>query len=162
MYRVFLSVSSTECIKGVLSDLRQFFATEIPLKIMKYVFYCTLKDLFVLKIFKFCLSVLDIYENSLIRKKRLISKFMTSQVGKQTIAIYILPNISRSKGNQTMKSGQLIKYNMRKIFLQNSYTKCGVETIPRRFSKKLNLNISLDEKSSFMQFIFIVCQVEGY
>ena len=28
---------------------------------------------------------------------------MTSQPGLQTIAIYILPNISQSKGNQTMK-----------------------------------------------------------
>ena len=37
---------------------------------------------------------------------------MTSQPGKQTFATYILPNISSSKGNQTMKFGQLIKYNM--------------------------------------------------
>ena len=38
---------------------------------------------------------------------------MTSQPGKQTIAILILPNISRNKGNQTMKFGQLVEYNMR-------------------------------------------------
>ena len=37
---------------------------------------------------------------------------MTSQLGKQPITIHILPNISRSKDNQTMKVGQLIKYNM--------------------------------------------------
>ena len=43
---------------------------------------------------------------------------MTSQPGKQTIAIHILTNISRSKGNQTMKFGQLIEYNMRTIFLE--------------------------------------------
>ena len=61
---------------------------------------------------------------------------MTSQPGKQTISIHILPNISRSKGNQTIKFVQLIKYNMGKIFLENSYTKCGGETIPRSFSKK--------------------------
>ena len=61
---------------------------------------------------------------------------MTSQPGKQTISIHILPNISRSKGNQTIKFVQLIKYNMRKIFLENSYTKYGGETIPRSFSKK--------------------------
>ena len=30
-----------------------------------------------------------------------------------------MPNISRSKGNQTMKFGQLIEYNMRNIFLKN-------------------------------------------
>ena len=42
---------------------------------------------------------------------------MTSQSGLQTIAIHILLNISQSKGNQTIKSGQIIKYN-RNIFLQ--------------------------------------------
>ena len=48
---------------------------------------------------------------------------MTSQSWKQTIAIHILPNISRSKGNQTMIFAQLIEYNMRNIFLKKSYTK---------------------------------------
>ena len=43
---------------------------------------------------------------------------MTSQPGPQTIAIHILPDISQSKGNQTIKFGQLIKYNKRNIFLQ--------------------------------------------
>ena len=38
-----------------------------------------------------------------------------SQPGLQTIAIHILPYISESKGNQTMKFGQLIEYN-RDIF----------------------------------------------
>ena len=61
---------------------------------------------------------------------------MTSQPGRQVTAIHILPNISRSKGNQTMKFGQLIKYDMRNIFLEKLYTKCGGETIPRPFSKK--------------------------
>ena len=55
---------------------------------------------------------------------------MTSQPGKQTIGIHILPNISTSKGIQTMKFGQLIEYNMRNIFLKKSYTKYGGETIP--------------------------------
>ena len=40
-------------IKGALSGLRQFLATESPLKIMKNAFYFTLEALFVLKIFKF-------------------------------------------------------------------------------------------------------------
>ena len=73
----------------------------------------------------------------MIRMIRLISKFMTSQPGKQTIAIHILPNISISKANQTMKFGQLIECNMRNIFLEISYTKCG-ETIPRLISEKLS------------------------
>ena len=56
---------------------------------------------------------------------------MTSQSGKQTVAINIVSNISRSKGNQAMKFGQLIKHNMKNIFFEKSYTKCGGETIVR-------------------------------
>ena len=44
---------------------------------------------------------------------------MTSQLGKQTIAIHILTNISRSKGNQVMEFYQLIGYNIRNVFLKN-------------------------------------------
>ena len=47
---------------------------------------------------------------------------MTSQPGYQTIAIHILPNISRIKGNQTIKFGQLKEYNRKNIFVQKS---CG-------------------------------------
>ena len=60
---------------------------------------------------------------------------MTSQPWKQISAIHTLPYISRSKGNQIMKFGRLIAYNMRTIFLQKSCTKYGEETIPRLFSK---------------------------
>ena len=54
---------------------------------------------------------------------------MTSDTGKQIITIQVLPNISKSKSNQAMKFGQLIKYNMRNIFLEKSYTKCGGEVV---------------------------------
>ena len=53
------------------------------------------------------------------QKDRLILKFMPSQPGKQTLAIHVFPNISGSKGNQTIKFGRLIEYNMRNIFLKN-------------------------------------------
>ena len=56
---------------------------------------------------------------------------MTSQPSLQTIAIHILPNISQSKGNQTMKFGQLIEYNKRNIFLQKLCRKWGRETSSR-------------------------------
>ena len=69
---------------------------------------------------------------------------MTSEPEKQTIAIHILPNILRSKGNKTMKFGQLIEYIMRNIFLEKSSTKVGGETITRPFSKKSKLSISLN------------------
>ena len=59
--------------------------------------------------------------------------------------MHILPNISRSKGNQTMKLGQLIEYNMGNILLEKSHTKCGAETIPRPFSRTSKFGISLDQ-----------------
>ena len=40
-------------VKGALSGLTQFLATEIPLKMIKSVFYFMSKALFVPKIFKF-------------------------------------------------------------------------------------------------------------
>ena len=68
---------------------------------------------------------------------------MTSQCGKQIIAIHILPNISKSKCNQTINFCQLIEYNMRKCFLENSYTKCGGETSSKPFFYKNNIgNVS--------------------
>ena len=70
---------------------------------------------------------------------------MASQPGKQAIAIYILPNTSRIKAKQTMTCGQLKEHYIRNIFLEKLYTKCCGETIPRSFSKKSKLNISLDQ-----------------
>ena len=56
---------------------------------------------------------------------------MTSQPGSQTIAIHILPNISQSKGNHTMKFDQLLEYNKRGIFLQKLCQKWGRKTSSR-------------------------------
>ena len=55
---------------------------------------------------------------------------MTSQPDKRhnndnsRIARYL-----KNKGNQRMKFGQLIEYNIRNIFVEKFYTKCGGETI---------------------------------
>ena len=63
---------------------------------------------------------------------------MTSQPGKQTIVMQILPNITKSKGNLTMKFDQLIEHNMRNIFLEN-YAKNVVEKLfPDSFLKDQN------------------------
>ena len=59
-----------------------------------------------INIFVLTFSVMK--KNGLIRKLRLISEFIRPQTGKQIITIHILTNISRSKGNHTMKFGQLI------------------------------------------------------
>ena len=117
--------------KGVLSGLKQFLAIENPSKMIKNTFYFILKTLFLSPMYlNFCNEFLFMQKNSLIRKLRLISKLMKLHLGEQTIAIDILPNILRSKCNQTMKFDQLIEYNMRNIFLEKSYTQCVGDTIP--------------------------------
>ena len=68
----------------------------------------------------------------------------------------MLANISRRKGNKTMKFGQLIEYNMTNIFVEKSYTKCGRKTSPRLFSEKLKLNISLDQQSKVLCCLFLL------
>ena len=55
-----------------------------------------------------------------------------------------------------MKFGQLIECNMRNIFLEKSYTKCGGETSPRPFSEKLKLSISLDQQSKVLYSLFFL------
>ena len=89
---------------------------------------------------------------------------MTSQPGKEIIVKHILPNISRSKNNQTMKFGQLIEYNMRNIFIEKLFWKCRVETILRQLCKNQNsksiLSISLHLKIYIS--CFIVCKFEDF
>ena len=82
---------------------------------------------------------------------------MTSQPGKQAIAIHILPNIPRCKGNQTMKFGQLIEHNMRNIFLEKSYTKYGGGSIPGLISKKSKISISLHLYSLKFYIVSFYC-----
>ena len=102
---------------GLSPSKKVFFISfiESPLKMTKNAFSFILTTLFVLEIF-------DV-GNSLIKKLRLISKFMTSQTGQTIITIHTLLNFSKSIDNQVMKFGQLIEYNMRNTFIQKSYTK---------------------------------------
>ena len=84
-------------------------------------------------------------------------KFMTWQLGKQTLAIHILPYISRSKENQTMKFDQLIEYNIiRSIFVGKSCPKCDGEAIPRPLSKKSKISISLDQQFKVLYSFFLL------
>ena len=55
-----------------------------------------------------------------------------------------------------MKFGQLIEYNFRNIFLEKSYTKCGGDTIPRLFLKKLKLSITLYQYSKVSYILFLL------
>ena len=131
--------------RGWISNLRKFlrisfaklkswtFTFQKKKKEFFTVFYFILKAPFVLKIFCLC------RKNGLIRKIKFISKLMTSHHGRQAITIHILPNILRSKGNQTIKFGQLVEYNKGNAFLQKSCRNWCKETSswPFCFLKKL-------------------------
>ena len=45
---------------------------------------------------------------------------------------------------------------MRNIFLENSYTKCGGETVPRPFSKKSKLSLFLNQKLKVLYSLFVM------
>ena len=109
--------------------------------------------------FNFGLDFLVMKKNDLMR---LISKLM-KQPGKQTLTTLILPNTLRSKSNQTMKFGKPKEYNLRNIFVEKPYAKCGEETISRLFPKKSKLCTSLDQQFIVLYNLFLLCvQVEGY
>ena len=67
---------------------------------------------------------------------------MLSETGKQIIALHMLCNISRNKGNQAIKSGQLVKHNVRNIFLQNYAKNEEVRLVPDLFFFKKNFQKS--------------------
>ena len=96
-----ISCKICKFFKVVLSHLKKKLFVcfnESPFKMMRNAFYFILKALFVLKIFKI-LSWHIGHVEGLIRKIRLISKFLTSQHGKQTIVLFF------SKIMQKMRQG---------------------------------------------------------
>ena len=56
-----------------------------------------------------------------------------------------------------MKFSQLIERNIRNIFIEKSYTKCGGETIPRPLPKRSKLSISLDQQCKVLNGLFLLC-----
>ena len=63
------------CFEGALLGLRQFLATESPLRMMKDAFCFTSKALFVLKIFKFLSGVFGHVSKQLDYKDKINFKF---------------------------------------------------------------------------------------
>ena len=140
----YISASTLKVRLTPLTKICIIWLIESPLKMMKNAFYFILKALSILKIFKFLSRHLGhVWKTAWLNRLRLISKFMTSQPGFQTIPILILLNISQSKGSQTMKFGQLTEYNKRNIFLQVLCRKWGKETSsrPLYFLEKLNMTL---------------------
>ena len=119
-----------------------------PFKIDEKCFYFTLKTLFVLKIFKFFANLIfglfAHLEKRLNRKDKVNFKIydLTTWKTNNGCKYSLIPK--KSKINQTINFSQLIEYNMRNIFLEKSFKKCGEETIPRSFFEKSKLSISPD------------------
>ena len=104
---------------------------------MKNTFYLTLKNsLFSQDILVFVLIFWSCRKTAWLDN---VSKFMTSQPGKQIISIHILSNITRSKNIHGIKFGQLIQYNMWNIFIEKSFTEYGRKSVTTPSSNKLNL-----------------------
>ena len=61
------------------------------------------------------------------------------------------------RGNQTMKVGQLIEYNMRKSFSWKIIHSIRWRSYSWPFHKKPKLSISLDQQFQMLEFVFIVC-----
>ena len=111
---------------------------------MNSAFYFILKAFFVLVIFAF-LSWLFRYVEKRLDKKTMVN-FKIYDVTDWTTNNYN-PHIAqylRIKGNQTVEFGQLIELNIRNVFLETLYTKCGRETCSRPFYKNAKLSISVD------------------
>ena len=73
-----------------------------------------------------------------------------------------MTNISRNKGNQTIKLVQLIEYNMRNIFVEKFYRKRDGQTIPRLFYKKIKFDyISGSIDQSFIQFVLLYANLRA-
>ena len=66
-------------------------------------------------------------KNLLDKKAKVKIKIYDVTKRQKIITIYMLPNISRSKGNQTIKFGQIIEYNMKNIFFEKSGSNYGGE-----------------------------------
>ena len=55
-----------------------------------------------------------------------------------------------------MKFGQLIQYNMSKVFPEKLCIECGGEASPRLFRKKSKSRISLDQQPDMTKSLFLL------
>ena len=80
-------------------------------------FISSLKLFLFSRYLNFCHDFLFMQKKWLDQKDKVNFKIHDITAWLTTIAIGIMPNISQSKGNQTMKLGQLKEYNKKNIFL---------------------------------------------
>ena len=132
--KFYISASTLKVRLSPLKKICIICLIQSLLKMMKNAFYFILKALSILKIFKFLSRHFGhVWKMAWLNRLKLTSKFMTSQPGFQAIPMLILPNISQSKGSQTIKFGQLTEYNKRNIFLQVLCRKWGRRLVPDLF-----------------------------
>ena len=86
-------------------------------KMMKNIFYFTLKALVVLRIFKF-LSSLFAHVSKQLDWNKINFKIYDVTTLEKVVEMHILPIILESKDNQTVKFDHLIEYLMRNTFLE--------------------------------------------
>ena len=120
-------------------------------------FYFTLKAFFILKIFyKLSSYFFILVKKQLDQKDKVdfkiydVTSWLINNCNKH------IDQYLKKKANQAIKFGQLIVYNMRNIFLEKSHKKVDQETIPRPFSKKFKLSISLDQQSEVSYSLFLL------
>ena len=87
-------------------------------------------------IFNFCSEFFGHVGKRLDKKVQVNFKIYDVTNWEKIITIQILPNISRSKRNQTNKCVPLIEYNMRNIAVTKPYIQFGGKTSTQPFSKK--------------------------
>ena len=133
---------------------RSYFCLKSSLKMMKNASsYFMLNVLSLLNIFKALSWPSDHLGKRLDKNAKVSSEFMASQTRKQTTTIYILSNIARSKGSQTMKFRQLTESNILKKHTQSVVEKL----VTNPFIKKSKFSISLDQVWNIIKLIFIIC-----
>ena len=127
---------------------------------MKNAFYFTLKALFVLKIFNF-LSLVFGYVGKRFDLKDKVNFKIYGVTTWLTINCYTLiaQYISRSKGNQAMKFGQLIENNMKNIFSDKIFHTQNVveKQFPDSFLNNQYCAHLWIKSLKFVQFVFILC-----
>ena len=99
-----------------------------------YFFFFILKALFVVKIFKLLCSSFGLLRTTWLEQKSEFQSLWRHSLVNKQLKINILPDISWSKGNQTMKFGQVKEYNKKNFFLQKSCRKGDRGTSSRSLS----------------------------
>ena len=131
-------------------------------KMMKKVFLFHVKNLF--RFWNICFSpdIFVMLENGLIRNLRLNSKLRRNRMeNKQLQYIYILSNILRAKGNQTIKINQLIYHSMRNIFFWKIIHKTGWRRLSQTLLKNIKIrHISASTAWNLIKFVLLYVQAE--